>query len=575
MGNGQRGKQVALPAPTPRVDGRVVRRAFHAEIVAVIAGVPVLIPLLVRFVMTIFVADQIAQGKSVVAGGVVYARPGAAPGMFEQVARTMQAAGQFRQLVRVTAPKAANGITIAVVPLAPAGGKSAQLIAPGADVPGFRDQLDAGERRILRQGLEEWRARIEAAFLAAENGSEIEAETVDPHLPGPVAQAVHDQPQHLGMGDIDGVAAAAVIDIETSVAGQQLVIAEVVDALVAQRGAEMIAFAGMVVDDVENDFEAGVVKAADHFAEFVRAARAEIGGVRAEEIQAVIAPVIGQALARQIELTDEGVYWHQFDGGYSQRLQVSDDLRPGEAGESSPQPFRNIGVQLGKTLDVTFIDDGLRPGRQRPAPDRRRPAIAGHHRLGHVLRIVARVGGEIEIGMAELITEVGRIPAELSRQRPGVRVEQEFRRIETVAGMGRVRAVHAIAVAGPRLQTGDVTVPDAVGLFRQENPVDRFRPAFVVQAEFHRLGMSRVQGESRALAVETGAHYVGVAGFDAFTWPRHRLPAWRNNTVASGGNVTTTECGWPSHGIAWLQTPPPLPWPLPPYTSASELRHSR
>ena len=198
---------------------------------------------------------------------------GLRPACSNKIARAMQAARQFRQLVRVPAPKAANVITVAIVPLGPAGGESAELIAAGADIPGFGNQLDSGERGILGQGLEKRRARVEAAFLATENGSEIEAETVDSHLNGPIAQAVHDQPQHLGMGNVNGVAATAVIDVKTPVARQQLVIAEIVDALVAEGGPEVVAFAGVVVDDIEDDFEAGVVKAVDHVPEFVRTAR--------------------------------------------------------------------------------------------------------------------------------------------------------------------------------------------------------------------------------------------------------------------------------------------------------------
>ena len=317
------------------------------------------------------------------------------------------------------------------------------------------------------------------------------------------------------MGYVDGVSATAVVDVVTPVARQQLVIAEIVDALVAEGGSEVIAFAGVVVDDIEDDFEAGVVKAVDHVPEFVRAARSEIGGVRAEEIQAVVTPVVDQSLVQHVELAHEGVYRHQFHRGDAQCFQVFDDLGPGQTGEGSPQRFRHVRMQLGEPLDVTFIDHGLRPGRQRPAANGRRPAFGGHHRLGHMLRIVATVGGEIEVGIPEFISEMGRVPAEFSRQRPGIGIEQEFRRVEAVAGMGCVRTMYAIAVACPCLQSGDVAMPDAVGLLRQKYPVDQIRPAFVVKTKFDRLGVSRIQRESRSLAIETGAHYAGVAGFDA------------------------------------------------------------
>ena len=204
----------------------------------------------------------------------------------------MQAPRQFRQLAGVAAPKAADGITIAVVPFGPGRRKGAELVTAGADVPGLGDQLDAGQQRVLGEGLEERRGAVEAAFAAAENRREVEAESIHPHCAGPMAQAVQDQAQHLGMADIEGVAAAAVIDVEAPVARQQLIVAAVVDALEAQRGAEVVAFATVVEDDIEDDFEAGVVEAVHHVAENRRIAAAEIAGMGAEEIQAVVAPVV-------------------------------------------------------------------------------------------------------------------------------------------------------------------------------------------------------------------------------------------------------------------------------------------
>ena len=182
MRYGQRRQQVSLPAPAPRIDLGIVGRTFHALIVAVIAAVPILVPFMVRFVVALFETYEIAQCEAIVGRREVYARPGPAPGMFEQVARAVQAAGEFRQLLRVTAPKAANGITIAVVPLAPAGGKSAELIAARADVPGFGDQFDTGKYGILGQSLEKRRDRRNRV-LAAQNGCQIETEAATPISP--------------------------------------------------------------------------------------------------------------------------------------------------------------------------------------------------------------------------------------------------------------------------------------------------------------------------------------------------------------------------------------------------------
>ena len=68
------------------------------------------------------------------------------------------------------------------------GGKAADLIPAGADIPGFADQLGHGKNRILRHRIEEAAALVEPFGFPAKDGAEIEAEAVDMHLLDPVAQ---------------------------------------------------------------------------------------------------------------------------------------------------------------------------------------------------------------------------------------------------------------------------------------------------------------------------------------------------------------------------------------------------
>ena len=63
-------------------------------------------------------------------------------------------------------------------------------------------------------------------------------------------------------------------------------------------GPRSIAFGGVVVDHVEDDFHAGFVDGADHGFEFAQAFFG-IGGVArigSEEADAVVAPIIGESL---------------------------------------------------------------------------------------------------------------------------------------------------------------------------------------------------------------------------------------------------------------------------------------
>ena len=80
----------------------------------------------------------------------------------------------------------------------------------------------------------------------------------------PVAQAVHDELQHARVLHVERVAAAGEIHVVPRIFRREAVVAGVVDAAERQRRAELVAFGGVVVDDVENDLDAGRVQAADH-----------------------------------------------------------------------------------------------------------------------------------------------------------------------------------------------------------------------------------------------------------------------------------------------------------------------
>jgi hypothetical protein len=58
---------------------------------------------------------------------------------------------------------------------------------------------------ILAAGVEEAAAFVEPVWLARQDGGEVEAEAVDAHLAGPVAQAVGDHLQHARMAQVDRV----------------------------------------------------------------------------------------------------------------------------------------------------------------------------------------------------------------------------------------------------------------------------------------------------------------------------------------------------------------------------------
>ena len=103
--------------------------------------------------------------------------------------------------------------------------------------------------------------------LAGQRTGQIEAEAIDVHLGHPVAQRVHHQFQHLGVHHVQRVAGAGEIHVVTRVIGHLAVVSGVVDAFHRKHRAQAIAFAGVVVDHVENDFDARLVQSLHHFLE--------------------------------------------------------------------------------------------------------------------------------------------------------------------------------------------------------------------------------------------------------------------------------------------------------------------
>ena len=100
---------------------------------------------------------------------------------------------------------------------------------------------------------------------------------------------------------------------------QQPVVGAVVDAAQRQRRPEVIALGGVVVDDVEDDFEVGGVEGTHHDLElahgFERQRREREAHVGCEERERVVAPVVVQALLNEVALIVVVMDGHQLDGG--------------------------------------------------------------------------------------------------------------------------------------------------------------------------------------------------------------------------------------------------------------------
>ena len=120
------------------------------------------------------------------------------------------------------------------------------------------------DHRVLLDQVEERRQPVDLVELAGQGGGQVEAEPVHVHLGHPVAQRVHDQLQRVRVPTLQAVPGPGGVVVELRVVGHQPVVGGVVDALDRQHRAQVVALGGVVVDDVEDHLDAGLVQRPDH-----------------------------------------------------------------------------------------------------------------------------------------------------------------------------------------------------------------------------------------------------------------------------------------------------------------------
>ncbi len=130
-------------------------------------------------------------------------------------------------------------------------------------------------------------------------------------------------------------------------------------------------------------------------------------GVRGEEADGVVAPVVGQALVDQGRVVGEVMDRHQLDRRDAKALEVLDDRGMGDRGVGAAAALRDVGMRLGEALDVGLVDDRvgvfvLRRAVGAPVEER-----IDDDRLGHAGRRVLVVAA---VFVAEVVAEQRLVP---------------------------------------------------------------------------------------------------------------------------------------------------------------------
>src|SRR5262245_59043275 len=97
--------------------------------------------------------------------------------------------------------------------------------------------------------------------------------------------------------------------------------------------------------------------------------------------------------------------------------------------------------------------------------------------------------------MADRLTEARVAPLHCAGNRPGVRIEQQLGRIESMTFAGRVRPVHSIAVKLPGPCLRQVKMPNLMRLLGHGNSTLALR----LRVEETKLDLGRILGEQRKI----------------------------------------------------------------------------
>ncbi len=363
--------QIAHRAPSRRVDQGVVGGSLDAVVPGPVVIRAVQPALAVRVVVLAVVGRQVGQGEAVMGRDEVERRDGPAVEAAEQVLGTGEPGGEVAHAVarlardrsrQIAEPERPHGVPEAVVPL---GQGWRELPGPPAvhpEVPGLGDQLDARQDRVRPQCDEERVRRvIRLVPPPRERHREVEAEPVDVALPHPVAQRVEHHPGHDGMGQVERVAAPG--DVNVLPSRIEPVVGAGVEPSPRHGHAVLGLLSGVVVDDVEDHLDARRVEQLDHAFELVddplRIVGRGIAGVRREEAEGVVAPVVRQTARDELGLVGEGVDRQQLDSGDTQALEVRHEGRMCQTGIGAAEVLRKVGVERGRVLHVDLVDHRL------------------------------------------------------------------------------------------------------------------------------------------------------------------------------------------------------------------------
>ncbi len=305
--------------------------------------------------------------------------------------------------------------------------------------------------------------------LPGKSRCQIEAKAVYMHLRDPVTETVHDKHEDIWKEGIESVACAGVVVVVAFVPSDPVIIG-IVYPTKGKGRAHVIAFTGVVIDNVQDDLDARLMKGLHHILKFIdlaaRLSATAVSDIRGKKADGIVSPIVGKVFLFQVPIGNKMVYRHQLYRGYPELFQIGNRHGMSDGGISPPDVLWNMGVKMGKPLDMGLIDDRVVIG------DLWRMVVLpvvvlidndGFRRKGGAVR-----GGHNKVvSRGQIVTEQRVIPFNRAGDRLCIGIDHHLVGVKPVPIGRLVRAMDPIAVQLTGFDSRQVGMPDLVRFFVQ------------------------------------------------------------------------------------------------------------
>ena len=310
------------------------------------------------------------------------------------------------------------------------------------------------------------------------------------------------------MGHIQRVTRPRIVDIVSRI-GRQTIIRCVIDAFERQRRPTLVALGRVVVDNIQDHLDPSIVEAGDHLLELADGPRRGDSAARARRTRSNYSPRSSAAPLQQVPVIKEGMDRQQLDRRDADAADVIDNVLVRQSGVSALQLRRHGRVPHRVSADMGLVENRAFPWNARRLGIAPGESRIDHPALRHACGAVAPVERQVVARRADPVAEMGIGPAHMADQRLGVGVEQKLVGIEAVTGSRLIRSMDAVAIHGSRPRIGQIAVPDLVGIFRQNHPLQLAPAVPIEQAQLDLGGVSGEESEVHSQAIPGSAQGKG------------------------------------------------------------------